>query len=202
MAEREVSKGRLRLFVALDLPDEVKERIGAAVERQRSRHPEARWVKPDNLHLTLKFIGEYPEEGLERLEKALREAAEKYSPFTMALKGCGGFPSSGKSRVIWVGMDRGEREAAGLAAVIESRLEKVGVKREKRSFRGHLTVARLKDPRNCSSWLASLEGDLGDLEEMPFQVREITLYRSILSPGGPTYIPLERIPLGREDEKD
>lgn len=199
MGSKEKGSGSLRLFVALDLPEGVRERIAAAVKKKAGLLPQARWVKEENLHLTLKFIGEYPEEKVERLEGILEKKALEHRPFTASLRGCGGFPSPGRARVIWVGMGKGEEEAASLASGLDSGLTRVGVKREARPFRGHLTLARLKNPMDCCSWLASLEEELSGLEEMDFQVREITLYRSVLSPQGPTYFPVRRFELGGEE---
>ncbi|MDI6872923.1 RNA 2',3'-cyclic phosphodiesterase [Candidatus Solincola sp.] len=188
---------RIRLFVALDLPEEVRERIVTAARKHAGLLPQARWVRKENLHLTLKFIGEYPGRKVEKLVTIVEGETAKKEPFTASLRGCGGFPSPGRARVIWVGMEKGEKEAAALAAELDAGLAKAGVKRETRPFRGHLTLARLRNPADCSSWLASLEEDLAGLEEMDFRVEDITLYRSILSAEGPTYVPLRRFELGR-----
>ncbi len=186
---------RMRLFVALDIPEEVRERIAVAVERVRGRCPEARWVKPQNLHLTLKFIGSFAVAEMDKLEGELSRIAERSRPFTAALAGCGGFPASGKARVVWVGMSRGEEEASLIAKRLDDDLKKLDVKAEERPFRGHLTIARLRIPRDCRAVISSLEEELQGLEKMPFEVREMTLYRSILSPSGPVYHPLQRLSL-------
>lgn len=191
---RSVSVKRLRLFVAADLPGEVRERIASAAEAARTLEG-ARWVKAENLHLTLKFIGDYEEDKLERLREEVAAAAALCTGFTAALGGCGAFPSHSRARVLWLGMARGEEEAAATARKLDSRLERLGVKREERPFRGHLTLARLRIPSDCSSWLEGLEERLKDLRDMDFEVGEIVLYRSILGPQGPTYVPVERAPL-------
>ena len=187
---------RLRLFVAMDITEEARRTIAACVERHGSGLAEARWVRPENLHITLKFIGEYEEEKLGRLSNEIRETAALCRAFRAALGGCGGFPSRKKARVIWVGMEAGQAEAAAIAAKLDSRLERVGVKREDRPFKGHLTLARLRKPVDCSPLLDKMEVELQHLAEMPFEVRKMTLYRSILGPGGPRYLPLERVDLG------
>lgn len=195
---------RMRLFVAVDIPDEVRERIAAAVERSRGACPEARWVKAENLHLTLKFIGSFDVDDIDRLHDELRRVAESTQPFAVALGGCGGFPTSGKARVIWVGMTKGEEEASVIAGRLDSVLEKLGVKTEERPFRGHLALARLRTPRDCRALISYLEEELRGLEGMSFRVGEMILYRSVLSPSGPVYHPLQRLSLeGRSvHEKD
>ena len=189
---------RLRLFVAADVPDEIREIIQRAVEPLKARVPGGRWVRPENLHLTLKFIGEYGEEGLERLSDAIEAAASRSAPFKVCLGSCGAFPAPGKARVLWVGMTRGGEEAARLAGKLDARLERVGVKREGRGFRGHLTVARLKSPHDCMVFLEDLAANMEGASRFPFEIDRLTLYRSILGPSGPAYTALREFALGGE----
>ena len=190
-----MSASKLRLFVAVDVPGEVRERISSALEGTREEVTGARWVKPQNLHLTLKFIGDYGEEGIARLSNQIHAAAARAPAFTAALGGCGAFPAPRRARVIWIGMARGSEEAAEVARKLDARLEKAGVKREERPFRGHLTLARLRQPVDCAPYLEVLGSRLEGLQEMAFAVEEVVLYRSILGPQGPTYVALERMRL-------
>ncbi len=186
----------MRLFVAVDVPGEIKEKVAAAVGEIGPDAAGVRWVKPENLHITLKFIGDYGEERLGDLIEEVRATARLCDGFTVSLAGCGAFPSRGRARVLWLGMARGGEEAAAAARKLDSRLERVGVKREERGFRSHLTLARLRNPADCSACLLRLEEKLKGLEEKSFEVEEMVLYRSILGPHGPTYIPLEGARLG------
>lgn len=198
-----MSANKLRLFIAFDIPEEARSLLAAIVEKHKEEFPEARWVKAENLHLTLKFIGDYEEEKLDRLSNEIRKTAASGSSFRAALGGCGGFPSSRKARVLWVGMRNGQEEAALMAGKLDSRLDKVGVKRENRPFKGHLTLARLRRPLDCSSLLEKMEEELKPVSDVFFEVKEMTLYRSILGPGGPTYVSLEKVALGEgSDGKD
>lgn len=187
---------KMRLFVAADIPAEVRRLLSDMVEEVRYEIEGARWVKAGNLHLTLKFIGEREDDSLERLKNEIRVAAERGNPFSATLGGCGAFPSPGKARVIWVGMEEGVEEAAKVAGKLDSRLAKAGVERDKRRFRGHLTLARLRKPRNCAALLNDMEAKLKGLSGMPFPVAEVVLYRSVLGPQGPTYTALESFKLG------
>ena len=187
--------GKMRLFIAMDVPEEIKGAISVAMEDLRRSVEGVRWVKPENIHLTMKFIGDYEEEKLERLEEEVVKAALRSPRFTALLGGCGAFPSPAKARVIWVDMRKGGEEAAVAARKVDSRLGKIGIKRDSRPFRGHLTLGRLKKPRDCSDMIERMEKDLQGLFDMPFDVREMVLYRSILRPEGPTYIPLRRVEL-------
>jgi 2'-5' RNA ligase len=187
---------KMRLFVAMDIPEGIKEVISSALGGCRDRMEGVRWVKPENIHLTVKFIGDYPEEKLGRLVEEIRKAALRSPKVSALLGGCGAFPSQSKARVIWVDMRKGGEEAAIVARKVDSRLGKIGVKREKRPFRGHLTLGRLKRPKDCSDLLGRIEENLQELAEMPFAIEEVVLFRSILSSKGPTYVPLQRIELG------
>jgi 2'-5' RNA ligase len=187
-----MSAERLRLFVAMDISGDARELLSETIESFRHRIEGARWVKAQNLHMTLKFIGDYGEEGMERLSNEIRATAERCRAFRAALGGCGAFPSPGKARVLWVGMHEGGEEAGAVARKLDSRLEKVGIKRENRPFRGHLTLARMKRPGDCAAYLEDMGDRLEGLRDMVFDVGEIVLYRSVLSPQGPTYTALER----------
>jgi 2'-5' RNA ligase len=191
-----MSGDKKRLFVAVDVPTEIKEIYGSVLEKTRDKLVGARWVDPCNLHLTMKFVGPYEEERLAELIAEVRRVAERTPGFDMALGSLGAFPSRSKARVIWVGMTEGKEEARKLAQKLDARLEKVGVGRENRPFRGHLTLARLKRPSDCTRHLGELERELGGLQDLDFGVDEIVVYESRLSPKGPTYIPLEHLPLG------
>lgn len=193
-----MSGERLRLFLAVEIPDDARELLSVTIDGLREAMPGTRWVKAKNLHLTLKFIGDYGEEGLKRLSNEIRATAERCQGFRAVLGGCGAFPSQRKARVVWVGMSEGADEAGKIARKLDARLEKAGVKREGRPFSGHLTMARLKQPKDFSPQLEEMSGRLEGLRSMPFEVGEIVLYRSILSPQGPTYVALERAGLGGE----
>lgn len=163
----------MRLFVAIDIPEETRVAIAELITRIKTPGP--KWVDPKNLHLTLKFIGEYadPQEVIKGLTEAHGSASE------IALKGLGTFP-----RVLWIGV---HADLAGLAAQVEQALEPLGIARETRPFSPHLTIARMKD------------GRMPRFDEQPdfgsFRATEFVLYQSKLGPSGPTYVPLHRFPL-------
>jgi RNA 2',3'-cyclic 3'-phosphodiesterase len=191
-----MSASKLRLFTAVDIPEEIREVISGAVQNLQEEVEGVRWVKSQNLHLTLKFIGNFETEKLERLIQEIQTVAERSARFTAALGGCGAFPSTKKARIVWIGMTNGGDEAGIIARKIDKRLERLGVEREDRSFSSHLTLARLKQPRDCSGQLENLDRKLKGLPEMAFVVSEVTLYQSHLGPQGPTYNQLRRLNLG------
>ena len=180
----------MRLFVAVDVPDGVKD----AVERDvvtplRDAFPAARWSRPEGRHLTLKFLGEVSDERLEGVGDALAEAAPRHVGFDAAFGDVGGFPNLRRPRVLWIGIGRGADELGALAAGIEDVLQPLGFPGEDRPFRGHYTLARFREP--------TLIGALPPVAvpAQPWRVDEVVLFRSQLHPKGARYTALERFPL-------
>lgn len=190
----------MRLFVGVELEGPVAEKAASTALALKQRLAEtaprflASWVPPANLHVTVWFIGEVPEpRGVEVVE-ALRPRLD-VPAFPLALRGCGAFPSSGAPRVLWIGAGAGTREMQELYAQIEARLTPLGFAAERRPYSPHLTIARVKDPgpappRVLRQTIASTPADCGESA-----VTAATLFRSRLSPRGPAYEPLLRVPL-------
>src|SRR5579884_3618409 len=129
----------MRLFVALDIDDAIRERLTRFVDGVRNFAPDARWVKPESLHVTLKFIGEQPDDAAETIKQALATICA--STTAMSFRGYGFFPTPKSARVFWVGMEAGPRLAA-LAAAIDEKMATLGIAKEDRPFSPHLTLAR------------------------------------------------------------
>jgi 2'-5' RNA ligase len=187
---------KVRLFTAVDIPHEMKEVVSDAVNNIRPVLEGARWVKPQNLHLTIKFIGNFDVDSLEKLKGEISAVTDRCPKFMASLRGCGAFPSRKKARVLWIGMSDGRDEMDIIARKIDKRLERLGIDREERPFRGHLTIARLKKPMDCSNELDRLMDMLSSHSELAFPVEEIVLFQSKLSRHGPDYTPLHCFCLG------
>ncbi len=172
----------LRLFVALDLPESLRTRL-AGLQHDL---PGARWVAPENIHLTLRFIGETPPESADALSDALG-GVQDWEPFPLALQGVGQFPKQGMPRVLWVGVE----ESAGLtdlAQAVESAVQSCGLPRADKPFAPHITLARFKAKPDQGK-LHRFYARAGDFSAAPFTVRQFTLYASQLTPQGPRYTP-------------
>lgn len=194
----------MRLFVALDIDEEIRGRIARFVEGVEGFAPEARWVKPESLHVTLKFIGEQPDTAVSRLQEALRMV--KAEAIEIHFCGYGFFPTAKSARVFWVGMDAGP-ELGALAAAIDERAAELGIPTEERAFSPHLTLARaggrsgaprrMKDDRP-NRVFQRLQEKLAALPPPEFggmTARAFFLYQSQLSPNGSKYTKLERYEL-------
>ena len=129
----------MRLFVAIDLDEQIRQKILRFMEGVSGFAPDVRWMKPQALHLTLKFIGEFPEHKLEGLKAAL--ANVRSEPFDLAFSGTGFFPTAKSARVFWIGVHADER-LPKLAAVVDDAVAKLGIERETRAYTPHLTLAR------------------------------------------------------------
>jgi RNA 2',3'-cyclic 3'-phosphodiesterase len=177
----------MRLFVAMDIPDDVRSAIGAIAAKLRLACPNARWVRIEGLHVTLKFIGESLAEKTEMIRTALT-AVPCRAPIPMNFRGLGFFPSERRPRVLWAGIEAGP-ELAALAAAVETALNPLAIPREERAFSPHLTLARFDTPRGLDSLHAAIE-QIGPLEFGGATAKEFHLYQSVLKPGGAEYTRL------------
>ncbi|MCS7024884.1 MAG: RNA 2',3'-cyclic phosphodiesterase [Bryobacteraceae bacterium] len=180
----------MRLFVALDLPEPVKNSLASLIETLRPCAA-LRWVKPENLHITTKFIGEFPEEDLDLLQAALSEIQSPAVP--ISVRGLGWFPNPHRPRVFWAAVHAPDSLPA-LARATEEAVVGLGVPREGRPWAPHLTLARIEATVDLASLrrrIASLDGqDWGS-----FKATEFHLYKSDLRPGGSVYTRLVTFPL-------
>ena len=190
----------MRLFVALDLDDAIRSRIARFVDGVRGFAPDARWVRPESLHVTLKFIGEKSEEAAENIKRAL-ETIEA-GTFEVNFRGYGFFPGARAPRVFWVGIEGGPK-LTSLAATVDETLAQLNVPKEEHAFSPHLTLARGRGSgspakakehgRSESRFSERLQEKLAALPTPEFGTmtpREFFLYRSQLSPSGSKYTKL------------
>lgn len=188
-----------RLFVAIELEPALRARL-AAVARDLSRcGPGVKWVEEWNYHLTLKFLGEVPEDQVPALDEALGGAAAGAGPFILSIGRLGAFPGRGNPRVIWAGVTGGVAECLHLQKRVEEAVARLGFAREERSFSPHLTLGRIKQalpPGLAGRIRAGQEQAFGDSA-----VNDITLMESRLTPGGPLYSARGRYRLGTDGAK-
>jgi 2'-5' RNA ligase len=177
----------MRLFVALDIPDDVRSAIGALAAKLRPACRNARWVRIAGLHVTLKFLGETSPERAEAIKVELA-AIPCRAPISMNFRGLGFFPNERRPRVLWAGIEAGS-ELAELAAAVEAALDPLGIARENRAFSPHLTLARFDTPRGLDDLHAAIEM-AGPLEFGGTTAKEFHLYQSVLKPGGAEYTRL------------
>lgn len=182
-----------RLFIAIELPAETRQTIKQHIDRLRAACPEVRasWTREENLHLTLKFLGDVAVNQVDTLSQALMRAAARTTKFELAIQGCGTFPPRGKPNVLWIGISpETEPACLQLYQAIEDECAKAGFKRDERTFHPHLTIARLRHPAGARD-LAELHRET-KFEPVALMVSSACLVRSELSSSGSRYTILAR----------
>ncbi|MHB8780631.1 MAG: RNA 2',3'-cyclic phosphodiesterase [Candidatus Geothermincolia bacterium] len=182
----------LRLFVAVDIPERLKQAIAKGIGSCRRVAPDARWVRPENLHLTLKFLGATPQERIDDIAAALESVCGGHATMHMAMQGPVAFPDARRARVFWVGLGGDMEPLARLAQQIEDGMAELDFEREGRPFTGHITIARLRRPADVAHLMTCWEREPGIAGER-FEVSETVLYSSELRGAGARYTPLRRI---------
>ena len=185
----------LRAFIALDLPDVLKKEIEELLFRLKKAGADVKWVHPQNMHLTLKFLGDTPPDRIALVKSSLDDLGARQKPFQMHCAGLGGFPDLNHPRVLWAGVDEGEEALKALADAVESEAAKIGFPREDRAFSAHLTLGRVRGRMN-------LERLVREMKAIPFSSAEkavmdhLTLYKSILTKEGSVYEPIHVVRFG------
>lgn len=186
-----MSEGELiRVFCAVELPREIRAAVTAHAARLRREFPDARasWARPEGLHITLKFIGEVEAARVESLSRAAAAAVEGFKPFRLSIEESGTFPPRGSSRVLWLGVKDESGQLARLQRRLEQECSSAGFPPEPRAFKPHLTVARLRTPKDAQALSeAHRHTQFGPYN---LEVSELLVIRSELGPGGSRYTPL------------
>ncbi|MFZ1985490.1 MAG: RNA 2',3'-cyclic phosphodiesterase [Desulfatitalea sp.] len=185
----------MRAFIAFELPPEIT-RLAADLQAHLKRQGlKLRWVRPGNIHLTLRFLGEIPSAQTAAVAQAMRTAAQGGAPAQLSVQGMGVFPGLRKPRVVWIGLG-GQTDGLGQTAVrLEAELALLGLPREERPFKAHLTLARIQTPVEARLLQGAIEV-CGAFAPQPFLAAEMVLFQSDLRPQGPIYTSLARATLG------
>jgi 2'-5' RNA ligase len=185
----------VRLFVALEIPTAVRENLAALIRELRAIAPQAKWVRAENLHVTLKFIGEVPNTKLESIRTAL-PGVRSNLPVTLEFRGLGFFPNEKHPRVFWAGIEASANLKA-LAADIEGAAEKSGIPREKRPFSPHLTLARFESPKLTDPFRDAIAANAARAFGL-LRTNQFHLIESKLKPAGAEYTTLQSFPFAAE----
>jgi RNA 2',3'-cyclic 3'-phosphodiesterase len=185
----------IRAFLAIELPDDLRSGLAQVQEELKRSRADVRWVAPGNIHLTLKFFGNVPDDEIDGLAQAAREAAAETAPLRLKATVAGAFPSPTAPRVVWLGLGGDLVPLTQLFYRLEKAFAALGYPPEGRAFNPHLTLGRVKSPANRER-LAKMLAKLPPVDWPPFEVKELILFQSVLSPKGSTYTPLQLIPLG------
>lgn len=184
----------MRAFVAIELSDEIKDTLDRIQSHLKYAGADVKWVAKDNIHLTLKFLGEISEEKCGKVKAALDNIAKEAGAFEITLKDIGAFPNTDYPRVIWIGLDKGAKESVELAGRIDEELSKMGFQKETRPFAAHLTISRVRSAKNREALKEKvLSCQLSTVGRQ--QILSVTLFQSTLTPKGPIYTKLHEAKL-------
>lgn len=198
-----------RTFIAIEIPHHIRRRVVEHIDHLRRELPDVRasWLREDNLHLTLKFLGDVPVTHIADVSSAVARAAQAIEPFELTLSGCGAFPPHGRPKVLWIGIESGKQtsglpdlgtQVSGLPDLhdsIEGELASLGFPREERSFHPHLTIARLRQLGGARE-LSELHKTRG-FDSQSFAVSEVVVFRSELLREGSKHTAIARHELSK-----
>jgi 2'-5' RNA ligase len=183
----------MRAFIAVELPEAVRAALTRVQRALAASGADVKWVEPENLHLTMRFLSEISEGQGEAVKQLVERVAAGTPPVTMSLRELGAFPSMEAARVIWVGVEEGKDKLTRLAEQIEEGCRASGLPAEERPFAAHVTLGRVRSSkrrRELSDALARLAWEAPP----PWDARTLTLFQSVLSSSGPRYTPLLQVP--------
>jgi len=185
----------IRTFIAIALPADIRGLITRFQETARSAGGDVKWVRPESLHITLKFLGDVPKERIETVCEAVRLSATGIPPFSISMEGAGAFPNEKKPRVLWVGISEGRDRLIDLAGRLETEMAKIGFEKEERAYSAHLTMGRVRSSAGIGAVIERMRtaGFAGGR----FEAGEVVVMKSDLEKSGAVYTALGTIKLQR-----
>jgi len=188
----------IRSFISIEIPQPIKEQMVLVPTPLKSVRGKFSWASTNNLHITLKFLGDCTRGRLEAISKRLSEIAARHAPFNLSFDGIGVFPGHSAPRIVWLGIKDGREQLVNLAKDVAESMEQIGFKKESRPFRPHITLARVKHLSSRNELRAAIE-KMPKVHIDPMRARHIFLMRSQLNPKGAIYTVIERLFFSGQD---
>ena len=186
-----------RCFIAIEIPETIRKSVGDIIEILKKSGSDVKWVKPENIHITIQFLGETEESLIAAIKESLEKILAPHHPFYIKITDAGCFPDGRRPRIIWVGMEESQN-LIRLYKDVANGMTRFGYQKEERAFTPHITIGRVKSQRNMGELLKRLDEFKGrSIAE--FEVQKITLMKSELKPSGAKYYSLAEIPFGRRN---
>jgi 2'-5' RNA ligase len=184
----------MRTFIAIELPEQIRDALAKLEDRFKKTGADVKWVEPKNIHLTLKFLGEIDDEQLVKISEILEEVTGNKKCFQIRICSIGAFPKINYPRVIWMGIDIGDKETKELARELEKKISELGILKERRPFSSHITIGRTRSDIGRDKLVQELKA-VNLLDGKNFTVTKITLFKSTLTPKGAIYEVLKEASL-------
>jgi RNA 2',3'-cyclic 3'-phosphodiesterase len=176
----------IRTFIAMEINEQIRRELTRVQDTLRHANADVKWTEPENIHLTIKFLGDAPVEKLPEINSVLDQTAGAFHPFDIEIQELGAFPNSHAPRIIWAGVTRQADQVTAIASMIESGLEPLGFKKEDRAFSAHITLGRARSPDGkvrLSRAIAETALPAG----LTQKISRLTLFQSQLTSSGPVY---------------
>jgi 2'-5' RNA ligase len=186
----------IRSFLAFELPPEIKRILINANDGMKRELSHARWVKVENIHLTLVFLGNFPSNKVDSVDEAFEEICNRYAPFTVQVRGIGTFGGRRNPRVLWAGIEGDIDRMGTFRDELQEVLMPFGIKKEARKFKPHLTLARFRDTGRLEPGLPRILADFKDMSSPICTLERLLFFKSDLKPGGAVYTKLKSWGLG------
>lgn len=181
---------KIRAFLAAPISEDVRSYLEKIISEMKRETHDWKWVNPKNLHITLKFLGYCDNEQILDVQRTVSKCTKNIQSFSYVLSGLGAFPNERSARVLWAGIKDEEKNFNKIYKLLERNLAKRGFEKERRDYSPHITIARSKKRQNINNLF--LELNLEKFGNLPVQLNDrITLYKSVLSPQGPSYYKLK-----------
>jgi len=184
---------KIRTFIAIELPARLKQETDKLIVKLKSENSEIRWVRAANLHFTLRFLGDIEQDQVPLLADRIKANLAELKPIPLKLSGLGCFPNMRRPRVIWLGGDGDLENLKKLAFQVESACRDCGFGKADKPFSAHLTIGRIKNPHGLESFIDHISKIKFESDE--FEVGDVVIFKSDLSPRGPTYTALAKLSL-------
>ena len=175
----------IRSFIALELTGEIQDELAQIQDELKKSGADVKWVNPSGIHLTLKFLGNVNLESLKKIKQIINQLAKEHRRFELEISQLGAFPKIEYPRIIWVGIGQGKEDAAALAKALEQDLANLGFLPEKRVFSPHLTLGRVRSPRNRAQLKELLQST--SFSQKTMQAKKLILFKSTLTKQGAIY---------------
>jgi 2'-5' RNA ligase len=187
----------MRAFIAIEVSEEIKAILAQIEAHLKYAGADVKWVRPEIVHLTLKFLGEISEEKAKEVTAALDGIARTVKPFDLTLKDIGAFPKIDFPKVLWAGLDKGALESQELASKVDEALSLIGFNKEERPFSAHLTIGRVRSSLNRAKLIEKMASSASNFQLSkisPHKVASVILFQSKLTPQGSIYTKFHESP--------
>lgn len=187
----------IRSFIAVDIPNEIKNKIAEIQMELQQILPKVSWVKPSNIHLTLKFLGDVTPEQIPSIEEAIHDAVKGLQPFDIKIGGIRAFKNLSQPKVLWINIATEPTSIIQLAENLDSSLNCLSFPKESRKFTPHLTIARIRNHINLTKFVSYFDA-YNKMDYVPIHIKQLSLIKSQLASEGAIYTKLKTVQFGVE----